>query len=235
MSPVEIVFVILGVLILIASCFFAGDKESEIEITSEIPEAYLEFQKKEIERYIERILAEKEEEVIVKTDDYLSKVSNEKIIAVNDFASQILEKIDFNHKEVVFLYDMLNQKEDEIKKAMKDFDIEKNQMQRIMEKAISLIKQMNYAENQENTVSVNSLNKLEDRIHIEKQAIKMMESVKAVENRLEIEEKENDSTTNTQREKILQLYKQGMSILEISKALKIGQGEVKLIIGLYTT
>ena len=235
MSPVEIVFVILGVLLLVASCFLTGDKESEIEITSEIPEAYLEFQKKEMERYIERMLAEKEEEVIVKTDDYLSKVSNEKIIAVNDFASQILEKIDFNHKEVVFLYDMLNQKEDEIKKAMKEFDIEKNQMQQIMEKAISLIKQMNYLENQENTVSVNSFDKVEDRIHIEKQAIKMMESVKAVENRLEIEEKENDSMTNTQKEKILQLYKQGMSVLEISKALKIGQGEVKLIIGLYTT
>ena len=89
MSPVEIVFVVLGVLLLVASCFFTGDKESEIEINAEIPEAYLEFQKKEIERYVERILAEKEEEVIVRTDDYLSKVSNEKIMSVNDFTSQI--------------------------------------------------------------------------------------------------------------------------------------------------
>lgn len=232
MSPVEIVFVVLGVLLLIASCFFTGDKESEIEINSEIPKAYLEFQKKEIERYVERILAEKEEEVIVKTDDYLSKVSNEKIMAVNDFTSQILEKINFNHKEVVFLYDMLNQKEDEIKKIVQEVDTEKNQIQQTMEKVILLTKQMNFSENQQNTISVSSL---ENRTHIEQQAVKMMESVKAVENRLDIEEKENDFATEQQKEKILQLYKQGMSILEISKALKIGQGEVKLIIGLYTT
>ena len=234
MSPVEIVFVVLGVLLLVASCFFTGDKESEIEINAEIPEAYLEFQKKEIERYVERILAEREEDVIVRTDDYLSKVSNEKIMAVNDFSSQILEKIDFNHKEVVFLYDMLNQKEDEIKKIVKEVDAEKNQMQQVMEKVILLTKQMNFSENQQSTMSMSSLDRLENRIHIEQQAVKMMESVKAVENRLDIEEKKNDFATEQQKEKILQLYKQGMSVLEISKALKIGQGEVKLIIGLYT-
>ena len=79
------------------------------------------------------------------------------------------------------------------------------------------------------------VDKLENRIHIEQQAVKMMESVKAVENRWDVAEKENDLATEQQKEKILQLYKQGMSILEISKELKIGQGEVKLIIGLYTT
>ena len=98
-----------------------------------------------------------------------------------------------------------------------------------------LTKQMNFSENQQNAMSVNSLDKLENRIHIEQQAVKMMESVKAVENRWDVAEKENDLATEQQKEKILQLYKQGMNILEISKELKIGQGEVKLIIGLYTT
>lgn len=230
MSPVEIVFVILGVVILIASCFVNGSKESEVELTSEIPEVFLEFQKQEIKKYIEHVLEEEAEEVVVRTDDYLSKVSNEKIMAVNDFASQLLEKINFNHKEVVFLYDMLNQKEDEIKQAVQEFDSEKHQMQEIMEKAVLLMKQINLSEDRENTTTGSFSDKLEN-----KQAIKMIESVKAVENRLDIEEKENDSMTNKQKEKILQLYKQGKSVLEISKALKIGQGEVKLIIGLYTT
>lgn len=230
MSPVEIVFVILGVVILIASCFVNGSKESEVELTSEIPEVFLEFQKQEIKKYIEHVLEEEAEEVVVRTDDYLSKVSNEKIMAVNDFASQLLEKINFNHKEVVFLYDMLNQKEDEIKQAVQEFDSEKHQMQEIMEKAVLLMKQINLSEDRENTTTGSFSDKLEN-----KQAIKMIESVKAVENRLDIEEKENDSITNKQKEKILQLYKQGKSVLEISKALKIGQGEVKLIIGLYTT
>ena len=233
MSPVEIMFVVLGVFLLIASCFFTGDKESEIEISSELSEAYLEFQKKEIEKYVEHILTEKEEEIIVKTDDYLSKVSNEKIMSVNDFTSQILEKIDFNHKEVVFLYDMLNQKEDEIKKLVKELDAEKSEVIQMIEKVNLLVKQRNFSENPQNTAFINSFEKLDDTIYTGKQAVKMIESARAIEHRLDIAEKEEDSVANQQKEKILQLYKQGMSILEISKALQIGQGEVKLIIGLY--
>ena len=38
---------------------------------------------------------------------------------------------------------------------------------------------------------------------------------------------------DSQRDEILRLYKQGKSVLEISKSLGMGQGEVKLIIGLY--
>lgn len=228
MSPVEIIFVILGIIILIVSCFITGDKESELEITSEIPEAFLEFQKQEIKKYIERVLEEKSEDVIVRTDDYLSKISNEKIMAVNDYASQILEKIDVNHKEVVFLYDMLNQKEDAIKETVYKFDSAKDKLQEMMENTELLLKQMKGSDNRENTTIVSS-EKLENR-----QAIRIMESVKVIENHLETEQ-ESDSITSQQKEKILQLYKQGKSVLDISKALKIGQGEVKLIIGLYTT
>jgi len=36
-----------------------------------------------------------------------------------------------------------------------------------------------------------------------------------------------------QKEEVLNLYRQGKSVLEISKAMSMGQGEVKLIIGLY--
>ena len=42
------------------------------------------------------------------------------------------------------------------------------------------------------------------------------------------------STNNTNvNEKIKELHKQGKSVLEISKQLNIGQGEVKLVLALY--
>ena len=109
MSPVELIFVLLGVGILIASCFVGG-KEKKSDATLLLPEEVLEGYKQEINTYAERIMEEKSEEVVIRTDDYLSKISNEKIMSVNDFSTQILEKIDTNHKEVVFLYDMLNKK-----------------------------------------------------------------------------------------------------------------------------
>ena len=44
--------------------------------------------------------------------------------------------------------------------------------------------------------------------------------------------KRNDNSSNSNSE-IIALYKKGISILEISKMLSIGQGEVKLVVDLY--
>ena len=141
MSPVELIFVLLGVGILIASCFVGGkDKKSDAALLPS--EEVIEGFKQEIKNYTERMMEEKSEEVVVRTDDYLSKISNEKIMSVNDFSAQILEKIDTNHKEVVFLYDMLNKKEDEIKQTVQQFDKEKQEMQEVVGEIIKLTKQM---------------------------------------------------------------------------------------------
>ena len=109
MSPVEIIFVLLGVGILIASCF-VGSKDKNTDAAILLPEEALEVQKQELKNYAGRIFEEKSEEAVVKTDDYLSKISNEKIMSVNDFSAQILEKIDANHKEVVFLFYLINER-----------------------------------------------------------------------------------------------------------------------------
>lgn len=38
---------------------------------------------------------------------------------------------------------------------------------------------------------------------------------------------------DNKNDEILKLHKEGLSVLEISKTLGLGQGEVKLVIGLY--
>ena len=233
MSPVEIIFVLLGIVILIASCFVGG-KEDKTESVITIPEEFIEAQRQEMQKYADRILEEKSEEIIVKTDDYLSKISNEKIMAVNDFSTQILEKIDANHKEVVFLYDMLNQKEDEIKLTVQQFDHEKQEMQEVVGDIIKLTKQMKASLKKTDaakTTSVEKQKKVEPKKTV---AVKAAEPVKATESpsdgQMEFTEM---MQADRQKEEVLKLYKQGKSILEISKAMGMGQGEVKLIIGLY--
>ena len=142
MTPMEIVFLILGIALIIISCFFTKDKETNTDVM-QFSEEILEFQKKEAEKLVQQVFEEKIEEAVVKADDYLSKVSNEKIIAVNEFTDQILERIDGNHKEVVFLYDMLNQKEDEIKQIVQKFEHEKQQMRETVDEVSKLAKQLN--------------------------------------------------------------------------------------------
>ena len=232
MSPVEIVFILLGIIILVASCF-VGNKEDKVETAVVIPEEVLELQKQEMEKHAERIFTEKSEEIIVKTDDYLSKISNEKIMAVNDFSAQLLEKIDANHKEVVFLYDMLNQKEDEIKLTVQQFDHEKQEMQEVVTDIIKLTKQMKATlkkPDSSKTTTVEKQKKPENK----KPATKPAEPLKATENSADGQMEFTEMMqADRQKEEVLKLHKQGKSVLDISKAMGMGQGEVKLIIGLY--
>lgn len=234
MSPVEIIFVLLGIGILIASCFVGG-KENKTDAAILLPEEALEVQKQELKNYADRIFEEKSEDVVVRTDDYLSKISNEKIMSVNDFSTQILEKIDANHKEVVFLYDMLNQKEDEIKQTVHQFNKEKQEMQEVVGDIIKLTKQikttMQKTDNPK-TTTVEKQKKTEAKKTVVKPAA--AQPVKAVENQTDGQmEFAEMMQADRQKEEVLKLHKQGKSVLEISKAMGMGQGEVKLIIGLY--
>lgn len=241
MSPVEIIFFLLGVGILIASCFIGG-KEEKTDAAVLLPEEALEVQKQELKNYADRIMEEKSEDVVVKTDDYLSKISNEKIMSVNDFSTQIMEKIDANHKEVVFLYDMLNKKEDEIKQTVQQFNQEKQEMQEVVEDIIKLTKQMKTTmqkpENKKSTAvekeKKTATGKQTQKTPAKTPATKPAAQVNAVENK---EDGQMEFTemlqADRQREEVLKLHKQGKSVLEISKAMGMGQGEVKLIIGLY--
>ena len=238
MTPVEIIFLLLGVGILVASCFVGrnDDKSSGVVL---LTEEALEVHKQEIKNYAERIMEEKSEEAVVRTDDYLSKISNEKIMSVNDFSAQILEKIDANHKEVVFLYDMLNKKEDEIKQTVQQFDKEKKEMQEVVGDIIKLTKQMK-ATIQKGEGGTSDKDEKIKKSEPKKQPAKPVApkktapQVNAIENQSDGQmEFAEMMHADRQKEEVIRLYKQGKSILEISKSMSMGQGEVKLIIGLY--
>lgn len=235
MSPVEIIFVIVGIGLIVASCFLTKEKETEATMT-QLPEEVLEFQKKEAEKLVQQILDEKTEEAVVKADDYLSKISNEKIMAVNDFTGQILERIDGNHKEVVFLYDMLNQKEEEIKQTIQKFEAEKQQMKETVDDVAKLSRQLNSklkkSESTSEKKTPDAAKKAESKKKETQPAVRdtMITTENVSNGQIEFAEM---MSPDGKKEEILKLYKQGKSILEISKSLGMGQGEVKLIIGLY--
>lgn len=50
------------------------------------------------------------EESLVKTERGLERITNEKISAISEYAETVLNDIHKNHDEVVFMYDMLNDK-----------------------------------------------------------------------------------------------------------------------------
>lgn len=222
MNPLEIVLIILGIVIIIISCVLTNRNKEGTDPASRraLPEE-VQFSEEEIRQMkakLEDVLSTVSEEVTVRTDDELSRLSNEKIIAVNEFSDQVLEKIKRNHEEVVFLYNMLNDKEKELKAAVKEIDSAKKKVHEIVEARKEAVK-----DQQPRKAAVAP--KAPEAGH---KTGSLPISKDRPEEKLVITE--GGSNNNDQ---ILALYSQGKSIIEISKLLGLGQGEVKLVIDLF--
>ena len=50
----------------------------------------------------------------------MDRLTNEKMLAVNEYSDTVLDQIEKNHKEAVFLYDMLNDKHENLKTTVSE-------------------------------------------------------------------------------------------------------------------
>ncbi len=118
MSTAAIVLLILGILFF-AGSFFLPDGKKQETVNAKIDEKMIkDMVEKEVQSARERIDDMVEETVsysVEKTERQLEKVSNEKIMAVEEYSDTVLKKINDNHQEAVFLYDMLNDKSEKLK------------------------------------------------------------------------------------------------------------------------
>lgn len=104
------------------------------------------WKEKEEEFYknLDAKIKERADETIDYVEDKLAHVSNEKIMALSEYSDQILEQIDKNHKEVVFLYDMLNEKENEMKEFVQEIDKSKVVLEEIANKELEKRKMLQH-------------------------------------------------------------------------------------------
>jgi cystathionine beta-lyase/cystathionine gamma-synthase len=129
MTGLEIALLVIGIMIMIASFIFATDKqktETEAVVTGELSVK----QKEEIDRQIKEILDVRMDEVKEQTEINLDKLSNRKMLEMNEYSDTILAEINRNHNEVMFLYDMLNEKKKEINIAVRDINIAKKELEK---------------------------------------------------------------------------------------------------------
>lgn len=75
----------------------------------------VEEQMKDVKTRVSDAVDETIQYAVEKTERSMERVTNEKIMAVNEYSDTVLEEIHKNHEEVVFLYDMLNDKQQNIK------------------------------------------------------------------------------------------------------------------------
>ena len=116
MSVIEIVLIIIGAVIFLLGYFLpAGkgkrDSNEEVQLISEAEiRKLVEGETETVRERVSDIVDETIGYSIEKTERAMERVANEKIMAVNEYSDTVLEEINKNHKEVTFLYDMLNDK-----------------------------------------------------------------------------------------------------------------------------
>jgi hypothetical protein len=208
MTPLVIILLIIGAGILIFSCFLVEKDNTEVYSGVALQQELNLTELDGIKNKVAAVISELSEEAVLKTEDRLSQISNEKIIAVNDFSNQVLEKISQNHEEVVFLYNMLNEKETEIKETVKSFDKIKKQVNDTA-KSAPQTETRRVAADSNNKKTVTGFSSESGSVNLDSEQM------------------------NNNNQKILELYSQGFSVIDISRTLELGQGEVKLVIDLF--
>lgn len=292
MIVLDFVLLIIGILAVTASVL--GIKEADATVSSadeneaaaSAGKIWSEKDDELIRERVDSLLEESQNTVIEDARDQMGHLSNEKIMAVSEYGDQVLDKIQKNHSEVVFLYNMLNEKENEIKEVIHALDQKKAELTDYAAKtSYELKKTIKEAETKKSKLSVRDLmditkerqavpkndpqpvpksvnvpeakkepavKKLQMQQEAKKTAAKepaKKPPEKAIEtgeekNKSVLEQfhyfqvpkenpREQDEGAENYNDVIIDMYKEGRSILDISKELQIGQGEVKFVIDLY--
>ncbi|MCR4705185.1 MAG: hypothetical protein K5641_03880 [Lachnospiraceae bacterium] len=109
-----IILMILGACAFIAGFVVPEKKrnlaEEDLKLGEERIREIADAQIKDVKEKISDMVDETISYAVEKAERSMERVSNEKIMAIEEYSGTVLESIDKNHKEVVFLYDMLNDK-----------------------------------------------------------------------------------------------------------------------------
>lgn len=231
MTALQIFLIVTGIAV-IAVSYFISDRVAEEHLKKKAEEIVLGSDSKEIllrqtKETVEEILENLSGDVTVRAERELDKISNEKIMAVHEYSETVLNEINKNHNEVMFLYSMLDDKDKEIKQTVKDVRDTLKSVQRVEK----IIEEKQFARIEQNA----------DDSASEQPAVYQEETDtadKAVQNKSEVtpeaapESVATPNSQNSSKEEIIRLHNEGMSNVEIAKSLSLGVGEVKLVLGL---
>ncbi len=259
MTTVLIILLIVGALLFTASFFMQEDKVEEVV---NVPLSSIEgrslsgYEEDKIKEHIRTIMEEETANVLSEAEDRMGRISNEKIIAVNEFSEDLLAKIENNNEEVVFLYNMLKQKEDEMKSTLERVEALKQVNQAlskqiqadtsfgtswISEDTTNLQKKETVykaaGEEAENEAAENLPKKTQEAggsgMHKSPHMNLKMQNPFHKAGQKTMHADKNQESGHEKAVEILALHKQELSVMEIAKKLSLGQSEVKLVIDLY--
>lgn len=254
MGVLEIVLLVAGIGVCIASFVLPKQAEKTEEETKGLAKeeikAMVSRELEGIKEHVDDVVEEAVGYAVEKTERSLERLTNEKIMAVNEYSDTVLHEIHKNHEEALFLYDMLNSKHNNLKDTVSKVDKtvkEAAETTKEVEAAVSNFQKFVPEEVIKNDVMTED--GVEKAIVKAKRIPSKTSTAKAADEKANAKTeataaaepgtvnisfiKDNESDGVNSNEKILELYKQGKSTIAIAKELGLGVGEVKLVIDLY--
>ena len=274
MTGLEIGLLIIGAVFFIGS-FFISEKISpsdmnEISGLSEDQiKALVEKQLNEADSKIDKAISDKVEE---KSEEFIAgadKETNNRIMSIGEYADSVYDSMNKTHDEILFMYQMLNDKQEVMTKLTKSLGEAESHVRELLSESE---KQKNITVEQS---SAKPSAPIDDKINEDEQTdnsafpplpqvkteaqsseepdIKKEEAAEVLSDlKAQVDENTSDKKTDAKkaekkeeskssnpadtkkiREKIISMYHQGYSLLDIAKETGKGIGEVTLILELF--
>ena len=191
-----------------------SDEEIKVIIDSKMQEAASQ---------IDERLQEKVDLATAQMERSGEKETNEKIMAISEISDTVLSSMNKSHDEIVFLYDMLNEKQERVTELMKELTL--------MQSAVAQME-----ETLDDKLLKTGVSMEEDAEALQQENTDTIEQKQTLEEAFRTQVSSNDVESDEepqQNEQILSLYREGMSEVDIAKQLGRGLGEIKLVLGLF--
>ena len=234
MTILEIALLIIGVAFCIGSFFVSErlsgkDRENLQKLTREQIEEIIKDKMADAKVEMEDKLSATIDEAMDELDRKTDKETNEKIMQISEYSDTVLESVDKSHKEITFMYSMLNEKQQDALEMTKQLsDIEDT----LMTLNSSIAKKMDLLRDRQIEID-SEKTKLEAKKEEMANAIQTSEPVSFTEALAEKFADESPKNNQNDNMEILTLHDEGLTEVEIAKKLGRGLGEVKFVLGLY--
>ena len=223
-----VIVLIVGLAFIFGSYIFAEklEENEKSEKAIKIPDQLTKEQKKKVDKlindYMHKSVTKKLDDKLDGAEAKLSEIVNQKTLALGDYAVTVNEEIEKNHQEVMFLYSMLQDKQKEIMTTANMVDDVKKEVKDLVEENKTVAAPAE--EPREEAPAAVSEEKAEEEAPTVSEVS---------EEQYEEQTAASENSGEENRDVILQMHKDGLSILEIAKHLGMGVGEVKLVVDLY--
>jgi hypothetical protein len=265
MTGLQIALLILGGIIFIISFFLPSgkkkkDKEDDVTVmTQDQIKFMVEKEIDDAKSHINEIVDETITYAMEKGERAMDRITNEKMMAVNEYSDTVLKEINKNQQEVVFLYDMLNDKHATLLETVSQVNAAANEVKQVKPVMPAIGAEASLPANAaEESIAFSPF--VAPQVAVDGQRILVdnpataeiggfegaafngesfgngfgsVDAETASLRSVDVQLSGTSTDLRNNNERILEMHKEGKSNMSIARTLGLGIGEVKLVIDLF--